>query len=213
MTRTVVHVLRHGEVDNPEGILYGRLPGYVLSAIGHKMAVAATEALVEHDITHLVASPLDRAQQTAKPFAERFGLDINTDERLIEADNYFAGRRFGVGDGVLRRPAAWPRLRNPFTPSWGEPYAEIATRMYAALEAARVAAEGHEAVCVSHQLPIWTLRRHVAGQRLWHNPAYRQCGLASLTSFTFDGDRVIDVSYQEPAAHLVVAKIAKRATK
>jgi len=212
VTRTVVHVLRHGEVHNPKGILYGRLPGFVLSAIGHRMATAAAEALANHDITYLVASPLDRAQETAKPFAERFGLEIHSDERLTEADNFFAGRRFGLGDGVLGRPAAWPRLRNPFTPSWGEPYAEIAARMYAALQAARVAAVGHEALMVSHQLPIWTLRRYVARKRLWHNPAQRQCGLASLTSFTFADDRVVDVSYQEPAAHLVVAKIAKRAT-
>ncbi|MGB9377499.1 MAG: histidine phosphatase family protein [Mycobacteriales bacterium] len=210
MSRTVVHVMRHGEVHNPDGILYGRLPGFVLSAIGHRMASAAAESLAGHDVTYLTASPLDRAQETAKPFAERFGLEINTDDRLIEADNFFAGRRFGVGDGVLRRPTAWPRLRNPFTPSWGEPYAEIAARMHAAVTAARDAAEGHEAVCISHQLPIWTLRRHVARQRLWHNPANRQCGLASLTSFTFEGDAVVDVTYREPAAHLVVTKIAKK---
>lgn len=213
MTRTVVHLMRHGEVHNPEGILYGRLPGFLLSAVGHRMASAAADALADRDITYLAASPLDRAQETAKPFAERFGLDVHTDERLTEADNYFAGRRFAVGDGVLRRPAAWSRLRNPFTPSWGEPYAQIAARMYAVLQAARDVADGHEALCVSHQLPIWTLRRHVAGKRLWHHPAHRQCGLASLTSFTFDDDRVIDVSYQEPAAHLVVARLATKIDK
>ena len=210
MTRTVVHVLRHGEVHNPEGILYGRLPGFVLSAIGHRMAAAAADALGDRDVTHVVASPLDRAQETAKPIAERFGLDVQTDERLIEADNYFAGRRFSVGEGVLRRPGTWSRLRNPMTPSWGEPYQQIAERMLAAMHAAKAAAEGHEAVCVSHQLPIWTLRRHIERRPLWHNPARRQCALASLTSFTFDGDRVTDVAYSEPAAHLVVAKVAKK---
>ncbi|HEV3068841.1 MAG TPA: histidine phosphatase family protein, partial [Streptosporangiaceae bacterium] len=35
---TVVHLLRHGEVDNPRGIIYGRLPGYHLSANGRLMA-------------------------------------------------------------------------------------------------------------------------------------------------------------------------------
>lgn len=213
MSRTVVHVLRHGEVHNPEGILYGRLPGFLLSAIGHRMATAAADALAGHDITHLAASPLDRAQETAKPFAELFGLDIHSDDRLVEADNFFAGRRLGVGYGVLRRPTAWPRLRNPFTPSWGEPYAQIAVRMFAALQDVRSAADGHEAVIVSHQLPIWTLRRHVEGKRLWHNPANRQCGLASLTSFTFADLRVVDVAYQEPAAHLLVGKLANRFAK
>jgi broad specificity phosphatase PhoE len=75
--------------------------------------------------------------------------------------------------------------------------------MFAALHAARVAAEGREAVCVSHQLPIWTLRRHVERKRLWHDPRRRQCGLASLTSFHFDGTEVVGIGYSEPAAHLV----------
>ncbi|MDP9239766.1 MAG: histidine phosphatase family protein [Actinomycetota bacterium] len=210
MTRTVVHLLRHGEVHNPTGILYGRLPGFLLSAIGHRMATAASDSLADHDVTHLVASPLDRAQETAQPFAERFGLEVHTDERLIEAGNFFEGRRFGVGDGVLRRPSVWPMLRNPFTPSWGEPYEQIADRMLAALLAAREAAEGHEAVCVSHQLPIVVLRRRVEGRRLWHDPRRRQCGLASLTSFAFEGEQVIHVGYAEPAAHLITAKIAKK---
>ena len=71
--------------------------------------------------------------------------------------------------------------------------------MLAAAWAARDAAEGHEAVCVSHQLPIWTLRRLVEGKPLSHVPTHRQCGLASLTSITFDGDRVLRVAYTEPA--------------
>jgi broad specificity phosphatase PhoE len=210
MTRTVVHLLRHGEVHNPSGILYGRLPGFLLSAVGRSMALAAADALRGHDVTYLAASPLDRAQETAKPFAERFGLEVHTDPRLIEAGNFFEGRRFGVGDGVLRRPSVWPKLRNPFTPSWGEPYEQIADRMLAALRAARDAAEGHEALLVSHQLPIWILRRRVEGRRLWHDPRRRQCGLASMTSFTFQGERVDDIAYTEPAAHLVTAKIARK---
>jgi broad specificity phosphatase PhoE len=201
--RTVVHLLRHGEVHNPSGLLYGRLPDYHLSSLGEKMAATVAKALAGHDVTHLVSSPLDRAQETAAPFAERFELPIVTDDRLIEADNKFEGKRFGVGDGALRNIRSWWLLRNPFRPSWGEPYRQIATRMTAALDAAREAAAGHEAVCVSHQLPIWTLRSHLAGRRLWHDPRRRQCALASLTSFHFDGDSLVGIEYAEPASHLV----------
>lgn len=200
--KTVVHLVRHGEVHNPERILYGRLPGYRLTELGRRMVIAAAESLAGRDITHLGASPLIRAQQSAEPFAERFRLPVRTDQRLVEPDNAFEGRRFGVGDGVLRHPATWWALRNPFRPSWGEPYAAIAGRMTAALHAAREAAAGHEAVCVSHALPIWTLRLRMAGRRLWHNPRNRQCGLASLTSFHFEGDRLLRVEYAEPAASL-----------
>jgi broad specificity phosphatase PhoE len=211
--KTVVHMLRHGEVFNPEKVLYGRLPGYRLSELGVQMAKAAAESLAGRDVTHLVASPLERAQQTAEPFAAQFGLKIAVDERLIEAANVFEGKRVSVGDGALRDPRNWWALRDPFMPSWGEPYRVIAERMTAALYAARDAAAGHEAVCVSHQLPIWTLRMALSGRRLWHDPRRRQCALASLTSFHFDDDRLTGISYAEPAAHLIVKSPTARTAK
>jgi broad specificity phosphatase PhoE len=201
--RTVIHMLRHGEVSNPTKVLYGRLPGFNLSDLGTQMAKAAAQALAGHDVTYLVTSPLDRARQTAEPLAAEFDLPLAEDERLIESWNAFEGERFSIGDGALRAPRNWWRLRDPFTPSWGEPYKQIAMRMLAALRDARAKAEGHEAICVSHQLPIWTLRRFIEGERLWHNPRHRQCGLASLTSFSFTGVRITGIGYREPAAHLV----------
>ena len=197
--RTTVHLLRHGEVHNPEGVLYGRLPGFRLSDDGLQMAHDAADALRGRDVTAVVASPLQRAQETAGPIAEVFGLPIRTDERLIESGNYFEGMTVGVGDGVMRRPGSWRHLRDPFTPSWGEPYDAVARRMLAAVEAVRDRVAGHEAVCVSHQLPIWTVRRFVEGRRLWHRPDRRQCGLASLTSLVFDGTTLLQVEYSEPA--------------
>ena len=197
--QTVVHLLRHGEVHNPTKVLYGRLPGFRLSVTGEAMALTAAEWFTGKDVTHLVSSPLERAQQTAQPLAEAKGLEVHIDERIIEAGNAFEGLAVGVGDGVLRAPRHWWKLRNPFRPSWGEPYVEIAARMLAAVEAARDAARGHEAVLVSHQLPIWTLRLHVEGRHFVHDPRRRQCGLASVTSLTYDGDTVVGVTYAEPA--------------
>ena len=202
--KTVVHLLRHGEVHNPEKMLYGRLPGYRLSETGEAMALAAaewlTDSVVSHPpITRVVSSPLERAQQTAAPIAGKLDLPVEIDDRLVEAGNAFEGSRFAGGDGVLRRPETWWRLRNPWRPSWGEPYVEIAARMLAAVEAARDTARGAAAVLVSHQLPIWTLRMHLEGRRYVHDPRRRQCGLASVTSLTYDGDRFIGLSYAEPA--------------
>jgi broad specificity phosphatase PhoE len=201
---TVVHLLRHGEVHNPEKLLYGRLPGYRLSTTGEAMALAAAEwfadgAASRPPVTRLLSSPLERAQQTAAPVAEALGLPVDVDDRLIEAGNAFEGLRVGVGDGALRQPQHWWKLRNPFRPSWGEPYVEIAARMLAAVEAARDAARGSAVICVSHQLPIWTLRLHLEGRRYAHDPRRRQCGLASVTSLTYDGDRFTGLSYAEPA--------------
>ncbi|OON78483.1 histidine phosphatase family protein [Streptomyces tsukubensis] len=199
--------MRHGEVENPEGVLYGRLPGYHLSALGRDMADRVAESLASRDITHVVASPLERAQETATPLAKSHGLDLATDNRLIEAENVFQGKTFGVGDGALKNPENWKYLVNPFQPSWGEPYIEQVVRMMGALDTARDAARGHEAVCVSHQLPIWILRSFVERRRLWHDPRKRQCTLASLTSFTYRGDKIVSVGYSEPALDLVPAHL------
>jgi broad specificity phosphatase PhoE len=196
---TIVHLLRHGEVHNPEKILYGRLPGFRLSERGQRQALTVAEAVAGHDITHVVASPLQRAQETAAPIAGAHRLDVRTDERLIEAGNEFEGHQVGVGDGALRQPKHWSKLRNPFLPSWGEPYLEIAHRMLGAVYRARAAAEGHEALCVSHQLPIWTLRRFMEAKPLWHDPRRRQCSLASLTSLVFNDEELVDIVYSEPA--------------
>jgi broad specificity phosphatase PhoE len=210
-TTTTVHVLRHGEVYNPTKILYGRLPDFHLSELGVQMAKAAAESLADRDVTHVVASPLERAQETAAPIAAVFGLEIATDTRLIESSNFFEGKTVSVGDGSFRNPRNWWVLRDPITPSWGEAYLMIAQRMFAAVQAARVAAEGHEALCVSHQLPIWTLRRYLQKKRLWHDPRRRECGLASLTSFRFEDSRMVGIDYSEPAAHLVAMSVNARA--
>ncbi|GAA2036607.1 histidine phosphatase family protein [Pseudokineococcus marinus] len=203
--RTVVHLLRHGEVHNPEGVLYGRLPGYHLSERGRAMAQRVAEHLVDagHDIALVVASPLERAQETARASADALGLEVGVDERLVEAGNQFQGLTVGVGDGALRRPEHWWKLRNPLTPSWGEPYAEQAARMRAAADEARVRAEGRHALLVSHQLPIWVTRLSVEGRRYVHDPRRRECSLASLTSLHFVGHRLEGVTYREPAADLL----------
>lgn len=210
---TVVHLMRHGEVHNPEGILYGRLPGYRLSELGRQMADRVAEHLADRDITYVVASPLERAQETAQPIGKVHGLDVAVDDRLIEADNIFQGKTFGVGDGSLRNPGYWKYLTNPFRPSWGEPYIEQAVRMMGALAAARDAARGHEAVCVSHQLPIWTARSFAERRKLWHDPRRRQCSLASLTSFTYEGDRIVSIGYSEPARDLLPAHLVGKGGK
>ncbi|WP_132992243.1 histidine phosphatase family protein [Gordonia zhaorongruii] len=197
--KTIVHMMRHGEVHNPDGILYGRLPGFHLSDTGRGQAERVADTLADHDISHVFASPLQRAQETATPIAAAHDLPITTCDDLIEADNQFEGLRVAVGDGALRKPRHWVKLRDPFTPSWGEPYIQIAHRMLSAANQARDAARGHEVICVSHQLPVYTLRRFLEGQRLWHDPRVRQCSLASLTSLIYDGDALVDIVYSEPA--------------
>ena len=176
--------MRHGEVFNPEGVLYGRIPGYHLSELGHRMAAAAAKSLAGRPVTALYASPLQRTQESAQPWADQFSLPIITDDRIIEPHNKFEGQKFAFSPKILARPKSWPLVVNPLRPSWGEPFVDVAARMFAAIDDAWEAADGGEVVMVSHQMPIWMVARAVAGNRLYHDPRKRRCNLSSITRLT-----------------------------
>ena len=200
-----VHLVRHGEVHNPDGVLYGRIEGFGLSERGHRMAALAAESLAGHDIRLLLASPLQRTQESAAPWAARFGLDVGLDERLIEPTNRFEG--LNMKRDLPRRPALWRHLRNPQKPSWGEPFLSVQARMLEAIADAWRSVDGGEVVLVSHQMPIVMVARTVAGLPLAHNPSKRRCALSSVTTLERRGERFVEVSYAEPAASLLADAI------
>lgn len=206
-----IHLVRHGEVFNPQGVLYGRLPGYGLSDLGREMAKTAADDLVARGrpVTSLITSPLQRTQQSGEPIAAAFGLEPTLDERVIEPENRFEGKRMRGPGGALRDIRNWGLLVNPWEPSWGEPFGSIAARMMAAIEDAWNAADGGDVVIVSHQLPIWMVHRHLAGARLSHDPRRRRCALSSITTLEMQGAagsaagrRFVEVGYTDPAAGL-----------
>jgi broad specificity phosphatase PhoE len=206
--KTIVHLVRHGEVANPAGVLYGRLPDYHLSELGRQMADRIATEMTGRDIVYLRCSPLERAQETIAPLASALGLAVIIDPRVIEAENYLQGLKLSF-DGALRNPKNWRFFRNPLRPSWGEQYKAIVGRMRHAMRDAYEAARGHEAVIVTHQLPIWMARRDAEGRRLMHDPRRRMCALASITSFSYIDAHITSVSYREPAADLVGARVRK----
>jgi len=206
MTASRVHLVRHGEVHNPGRVLYGRLPGYGLSEAGRRMTWAAAEHVRDFDrpVRSLIASPLQRTQESAEPFTEIFGLEPVLDVRVIEPANVFEGTRMRRS---LMDPRNWWHLRRPSVPSWGEPYSSIAERMLSAMDEAWDAStgsatqgEGGDVVIVSHQAPIWIAHLRVAGLPLRHDPRTRRCALSSVTSFERVGDVWREVDYAEPAA-------------
>ena len=199
--RTVVHLVRHGEVHNPDGVALRPAAGVrpVRRTVG-RWPCWSPNSLAGHDVVHLRCSPLERAQQTMEPIAaEHDAAKVVIDGRVIEADNRLEGQQVRFPQ-TLRRPSNLWLLRNPLRPSWGETYTEIVARMRLAIADAAAAAAGHEAVIVSHQLPIWMARCDVEGRRLVHDPRRRECALASVTSLTLIDGRVTSVVYSEPAA-------------
>jgi len=200
----LVHLVRHGEVENPSRVLYGRLEGFGLSALGHRMAELAAASLDGRPIASLAASPLQRTQESAAPWAARFGLPVRLDERLIEPHNRFEGTNVRKG---LRDPRNWPYLVGPWRPTWGEAFTSIRRRMMAAVAEAYADADGGEAVLVTHQLPIWMVARTVARKPLAHDPRARRCSLSSISTLAFRDGAFVEVDYQEPAAELLAQSI------
>ena len=212
-----IHLVRHGEVFNPQGVLYGRLPGYGLSSLGQEMAQFAADDLLARSrpVTALVASPLQRTQQSAEPIGRAFDLEAALDDRVIEPENRFEGKRMSGPDSALLDVRNWAFLINPWEPSWGEPFGSIARRMLLAMDDAWNAADGGDVVIESHQLPIWMVHRRVAGKTLAHDPRRRRCALSSITTFerrratgagssSSSGTDWVEVGYRDPAAGLSV---------
>ena len=206
MPADLLHLVRHGEVFNPTGVLYGRIPGFHLSELGHQMAASAAKALTGRPVTALYASPLQRAQESAQPWSDSFGLPIVTEDRIIEPTNKFEGTKVKF-PGLLLKPKMWTWVYNPLRPSWGEAYKSIAARMDAAMKDAWNAADGGEVVMVSHQLPIWMATRAAAGESLFHDARKRRCSLSSITSFQLVDGAFTEVAYQDPTEGLLASSV------
>ena len=201
-----IHLVRHGEVNNPERILYGRLDGFGLTDRGHHMAQAVADHFSDQPIRRVISSPLLRAWQTAEPLATFHGLAIESDERVIEGTNVFEGTRVSARR-ILTDHGVWRYLFNPIRPSWGEAYRAIANRMLLAMEEAWQSVSDGEIVIVSHQLPIWMVHRTVDHRPLPHPPSARRCTLASVTTFDKSGGSWREVEYAEPAKALLEGAI------
>jgi len=193
-----VHLVRHGEVENPAGVIYGRLPGYHLSERGLRQAEAAAGRLAEADLGALWASPLERAQETAQAIAAKHPeLEVVTDERIIESDTTVEG----VGRSVMafiKSPRHWWHFRNPWGPSWGESFAQIRSRMVAAIDDAVAQANGREVAVVSHQTPVLVARLALARRRVPPWLAFTPCGTGSVTTLVMEEGRVLKASYFAP---------------
>lgn len=210
----IFHLVRHGEVENPGGVLYGRLPGFHLSSRGHDMAALAAKELagpggltgVGAPISRVICSPLERAIESAEPIAGLLGIALETDDRLIEAESYLEGGQFEMSLSILAKPQAWRYLVNPFRPSWGEPFAEVASRVESLMREVH-APDGSAVVFVSHQLPIWLAHRKAVGRSLAHDPRKRRCALSSITTLETTGSGFREIEYREPARGVAGAAV------
>ena len=229
MPATTIHFVRHGEVDNPNHVLYERLSGFHLSARGVRMAQATAKYIATvpqmRGITAIYSSPLERTRETAREIenalrniadsayvkahcdedsAQSQESDIILDKRLIEAGNNFRGKRIGYGEGALWKNNNWKLVANLWKPSWGESYRSIATRVGDFAREQVRKHPGEQIVAVTHESPIWSYRHLLETGHAEHNMLLRHTALASITSITYDCKtlRVLSITYVDPAANV-----------
>jgi broad specificity phosphatase PhoE len=193
-----IHLVRHGQVENPKGVVYGRLPGYNLSERGRRQAEEAGVHLASADVGTLWASPLERAQETAAAISEHHDVEVVTDERLIESDTTLEG----VGRTIrslIMSPRHWWQFRNPWKPSWGETFSEIRARMVDVVTDAYIAAGGREVVIVSHQTPVLVARLALARRKTPPWIAGLPCQTGSVTTMVLEAGKVVRGSYFVPS--------------
>jgi len=216
MQATTIHFVRHGEVHNPDHILYERLPGFHLSDRGRRMAEATARYLAASPQTNTAAavysSPLDRTRETAQAILTALNetrmarneepLELVTAQRIIEAGNNFRGTRIGHGEGALWRNGNWKLVTNLWKPSWGESYRQIAARVGACAQEKGREHAGQQIIVVSHESPIWSYRPLLETGHPEHNMLLRHTALASVTSITYDSQtgNVMSITYVDPAA-------------
>ena len=209
MPATTIHFVRHGEVENPNHVLYERLPGFHLSNRGLEMARATAKYIATvpqmRGISAIYSSPLERTQETAQQIANALQIGpIILDNRLIEAENNFRGKRIGYGEGALWKNNNWKLVSNLWKPSWGESYKSIAARVG---DFAREQVKNHpgeQIVAVTHESPIWSYRHLLETGHAEHNMLLRKTALASITSITYDctNMNVLSITYVDPAARV-----------
>ena len=202
MPADLVHLVRHGEVHNPDGrALRPHLEGFGLSDLGHRMAAAAADGLAGHPVPRSIASPLQRTQESAQRRGPtRFGLDITTDERADRAAP--TGSRASACARRSAAPTHWPRLRTRACPAGVSPSLSVA-RAHARRDHGR--ARRRRRGRGRHGEPPdadrrWSHRARRRSARCTTTRAQRRCSLSSITTLRRGRATASSRSaYQEPA--------------
>lgn len=153
---TVLHLVRHGQVDNPQKIVYGRQRGWRLSDRGRQEAEAVARHLGGRPIARVYTSPLERAVQTATVIAGTCGGEVQPRDDLVEA--LLCAPWEGLPWREVKRSRSREWARYLFRPlevcDVAEDLRALAARMEAALRAIAAAHPEQQVVAVSHGDPL-----------------------------------------------------------
>ena len=195
---TRVLLMRHADVENPQGVIYGHLPGFGLSQLGRAQAAAVGQSLRDSGVRRIVHSPLDRAQETAEIVTARLATPVplipEPELREAEFGRYLQGvPRWQV---PMRRPRFFMHKLRRGRLAGDESIETLGRRVLGVVD--RVAREhpGEVSLLVSHADPLqaaWIVldNRPQTEREMYH----KQVGKAAILELDLEGDRVVSTRY------------------
>ncbi len=203
-------LIRHGENDYVKtGKMAGRLPGVHLNERGQKQAQALGEALTGVPIKAIYSSPLDRAQETARPIADSHKLKIMTDINLLDTD---VGDWQGKSLKSLQQLKAWQIVQKApsrFTFPGGESFLFLQQRIVNMLEGVVKKHNKPQDIVavVFHADPIKLAVSHFLGLPLDHFQRL-SCDTGSLTAIhaSESGANLVKLNQRPPFEFLTQEK-------
>ena len=198
--RTRLYLVRHCDVRNPDGVLYGHLPSFGLSPKGVAQAHALSRFLAQTPVRRIFTSPLQRARETAGVIAaalDHVPVEVRDDLTEARFGRYLQGVR--ARDVPWRRPLWFVHMLVPGLLPQDESVAGMAARVRRPLLDLLREHPGDGGVCISHGDPI---------QAFWveseHRPIYAlhrlQCAKGGLLELDYEGARLVGLSYRSPAS-------------
>lgn len=162
MQKSVIYLVRHGAVDNPKGIFYGRLPRVRLSLNGIQEMEQVANYLKWRNIIQIFSSPLLRARQSAKILQQATaGSTISISKRLIEIDSFMEGKPFSFG-----KPIRFDHYFSPYRKPGNETMEAVFIRMMGFVLDVIKKYPGKNVAAVSHGDPIMILKVGILGMPL-----------------------------------------------
>ena len=188
---TTIHLIRHGEVHNPEKIYYGRLPGFYLSDCGRLQAAATAQLLTTHKLDAIYTSPMERAIETAEIIVQQQdGLALQESDTIKEVYSPFDGQP--ISSMVARTWDIYSGTEAPY-----EQPADVLKRVLDYVDQVRQQHSGQRVALVTHGdivmfMTLWAnaLPLHAETTQNFY-PEY--LGHASISTCTYRTDAAAEI--------------------
>lgn len=157
---TKIFFVRHGEINNPNKILYGRLQRFGLSKKGKEQIAKTAQILKKNKISAIYSSPLLRTKQSAKIISNFLHLPIHCSDDLLEIKSPMEGKPI---EYIYSNTVNYNVFASEANSIAGETIGGVAKRMLRFIDTIRKNYAGKNIVAVTHGDPIMIVKAIMEG--------------------------------------------------